>query len=100
MSNIKDRYTNVSRKEDNWASICIMGGRYSGIIYQYGKVSVATEENAEGNLTLRFDYNIVDDYGISEEELHDDFRDLLGDILVDIMDDQLEEDNFEYVSDD
>ena len=100
MSNIKDRYKYISRKEDNWASICIMGGRYSGIIYQYGKVSVATEENAEGNLTLRFDYNIVDDYGISEEELHDDFRDLLGDILVDIMDDQLEEDNFEYVSDD
>ena len=51
-------------------------------------------------MTLRFDYNIVDDYGIPEEELHDDFRDLLGDILVDIMDDQLEEDNFEYVSDD
>ena len=100
MSNIKDRYTYVSRKEDNWASICLTGGRYSGIIYQYGKVSVATEEKAEGNLTLRFDYNIVDDYGISEEELHDDFRDLLGDILVDIMDDQLEEDNFEYVSDD
>ena len=100
MSNIKDRYKYISRKEDNWASICIMGGRYSGIIYKYGKVSVATEENAEGNLTLRFDYNIVDDYGISEEELHDDFRDLLGDILVDIMDDQLEEDNFEYVSDD
>ena len=100
MSNIKDRYTYVSKKEDNWASICLTGGRYSGIIYQYGKVSVATEENAEGNLTLRFDYNIVDDYGIPEEELHDDFRDLLGDILVDIMDDQLEEDNFEYVSDD
>ncbi len=100
MSNIKDRYTYVSRKKDNWASICLTGGRYSGIIYQYGKVSVATEENAEGNLTLRFDYNIVDDYGIPAEELHDDFRDLLGDILVDIMDDQLEEDNFEYVSDD
>ena len=61
---------------------------------------MAIEENAEGNLPLSFEYSIVDDYGIPEEELRDDFRDLLGDILVDIMDEQLEKDNFEYVSDD
>ena len=40
MSNMKDRYKFVSRKEDNWASICLTGGRYSGIIYQYGIVEV------------------------------------------------------------
>jgi len=100
MSNIKDRYKFVSRKEDNWASICLTGGRYSGIIYQYGKVSLAIEENTKGDLPLSFEYSIIDDFGIPEGELHDDFRDLLGDILVDIMDDQLKEDNFEYVSDD
>ena len=100
MSNIKRMYKFVSRKEDDWASIVITGGRYSGIIYQYGRVSVNEEEDAEGNLTLSFDYNIVDNYGISDEEIHDDFRNLLGDILVDIMDDQLEEGNLGYVSDD
>ena len=63
-------------------------------------MSVNDKENAEGNLTLSFDYNIVDNYGISDEEIHDDFRNLLGDILVDIMDDQLEEGNLGYVSDD
>ena len=100
MSDIKTMYKFVSRKDDDWASIVITGGRYSGIIYQYGRVSVNDKENAEGTVTLSCDYNIVDNYGISDEEIHDDFRNLLGDILVDIMDDQLEEGNLGYVSDD
>ena len=99
MSRMKKMYKFVSRKEDNWASIVITAGRYSGIIYQYGKVSVKEPENAESPLTLSFDYNIVDNYGISDSEIHDDFRNLLGDILVDILDDQLEEEKLEYVPD-
>ena len=39
------------------------------------------------------------DYGISNDEIHNDFRNLLGDILVDILDDQLKEEKLEYVPD-
>lgn len=88
-------YKYVSRKEDEWASICITGGRYSGVIYQYGKVSLGQEENSEGDLPFRFEYNIIDNYGI--DDINDDFQNLIGDILVDIIDDQMKEDNFEYL---
>ena len=50
-------------------------------------------------MTLSFDYNIIDNYGISNDEIHNDFRNLLGDILVDILDDQLKEEKLEYVPD-
>ena len=99
MSKIKKMYNFVSRKGEDWASIVITGGRYSGIIYQYGRVSLNEQEDAEGNLTLSFDYSIIDNYGISNDEIHDDFRNLLGDILVDVMDDQLKEQKLEYVPD-
>jgi len=99
MSKIKKMYKFVSRKEDSWASIVITGGRYSGIVYQYGRIALNEEEDAEGNLTLSFDYTIMDNYGISNDEIHDDFRNLLGDILVDVLDDQLKEEQLEYVPD-
>ena len=35
-----ESYSFVSRKEDKWASLLIKSGKYEGIIYQYGKVSV------------------------------------------------------------
>ena len=49
MSRMKKMYKFVSRKEDNWASIVITAGRYSGIIYQYGRIALNDEEDAEGN---------------------------------------------------
>ena len=74
----------------------------SSAVASVGRLSIfELDKNEEVvNWDREVEYSIVDDYGIPKEELHDDFRDLLGDILVDIMDDQLEEDNFEYVSDD
>ena len=40
-----ENFTYVSRGQDQWASIMITKGEYEGIIYQYGRVSVAEEEN-------------------------------------------------------
>ena len=46
MSNIKDRYMFVSKKGDEWASICIKGGEFDGVIYSYGKVSHLHKQNS------------------------------------------------------
>ena len=50
-----ENYSFVSRGNDKWASIVITKGKYTGIIYQYGRVSVAEKENEDGNLPLSFD---------------------------------------------
>ena len=95
---MSESYSFVSRKDDKWASILIKSGKYEGIIYQYGKVSVAESEDENGNMPLSFKYNVLDYNGHDQEDLEssDDFRNTLGDILVEILDEQLEASNFEY----
>ena len=91
-------YTFVSKGDDDWASVMIKDGKYEGIIYQYGKVSVAESEDENGNMPLSFKYNIIDHIGHNQEDLESsvEFKNTLGDILVEILDEQLEADNLEY----
>ena len=93
-----ENYTYVSRGTEQWASIMITKGEYEGVIYQYGRVSVAEKENEDGTMPLSFDYNVVDQNGHDKEELDSsvEFKNILGDILVDVLDEQLEAGNLEY----
>ena len=95
-----ENYRFVSREGDKWASILIDSGKYSGVIYQYGKVSVPEEENEDGNMPLSFKYTVVDYNGHTEESLKEteEFTTTIGDILVLVLDEQLEKDNRETLS--
>ena len=100
-TDLKDKYTFVSKVDDKWASLCIRGGKFDGVIYKYGKVSVSEEnKNEDGTLPFQFEYDIIDNVGISREDFDEEFFTLIGDILVDIIDEQIEEDNFEHTSND
>ena len=102
MSDIKDRYTFVSQKDEDFASIMIKDGKFKDVIYNYGKVSIPEEDNLneDGTLPFRFEYNIIDNVGVPREEFDEEFFTLIGDILVDIIHEQSEEDNVKYVTDD
>ena len=102
MSDIKDRYTFVSQENEDFASIMIKDGKFKDVIYNYGKVSIPEEDklNDDGTLPFRFEYNIIDNVGIPREEFDEEFFVLIGDILVDIIREQSEEDNVKYVTDD
>ena len=100
MSDIKSKYTFVSEEGDNWANVCIREGKFKDVIYNYGKVSINSEqENDDGTLPFRFEYSIIDNALLQREEFGEEFFTLIGDILVDIIDDQLKEKNLEYLSD-
>ena len=94
MSDIKDRYMFVSQENEDFASIMIKDGKFKDVIYNYGKVSIPEEDNLneDGTLPFRFEYNIIDNVGISREEFDEEFFTLIGDILVDIIKEQSEED--------
>ena len=101
MSKIKSKYTFVSQEGDTWANVCIREGKFKDVIYNYGKVSINSEkENDDGTLPFRFEYSIIDNALLQREEFGEEFFTLIGDILVDIIDDQLKEKNLEYLSDD
>ena len=95
MSDIKDRYMFVSRKDDDFASIMIKDGKYKDVIYNYGKVSIPEVDNLneDGTLSFSFEYTIIDNIGTPRENFEEDFFTLIGDILVDIIDEQSEEDD-------
>jgi len=85
---IKDQYVFITNKDENMQCIGIRKGKFEGVVYKYGKVSLG-EETKDGNLPFRFEYDILDNNMIPREEFDDDnFFKLLGDILVDIIDKQ------------
>jgi len=85
MSDIKDKYKIVAKKEDETASVIITGGYYDDVIYEYGKVSLPDKENDDGTMPLKFEYTIIENVGIAKENFDNQFFDLIGDILVDII---------------
>ena len=92
----------VTRKEDKQASLRISEGKFEGVVYSYGKVVLPVEQkiNGKGDLPFKFEYSILDNANIDREELGKDFFTIIGDILVDIIDEQLQEENLEYRPDD
>ena len=92
----------VSRKEDKQASLRISEGKFEGVVYSYGKIVLPVEQemNGEGDLPFKFEYSILDNANIDRKEFGEDFFKIIGDILVDIIDEQLQEKNLEYRSDD
>ena len=88
----------VSQKDAKFASVMIKDGKFKDVIYNYGKVSIPEEDNLneDGTLPFRFEYTILDNVGIPREEFGEEFFILIGDILVEIIDEQLEEENLEY----
>ena len=100
MSEVK--WSWVTRKEDKQASLRISEGKFEGVVYSYGKVVLPVEQkiNDEGDLPFKFEYSILDNANIDRKEFGKDFFTIIGDILVDIIDEQLQEENLEYRSDD
>ena len=96
---IKDKYTFVSQEEEDWASVMIKEGQFKDVVYNYGAVRIPQEENLndDGTLPFSFEYNIIYNNNIPREEFGEDFFNLIGDVLVDIIQDQEE---IKYVDND
>ena len=99
MSDIGKKYTFVENRGAKWQGIGLTkeAGFYQGVVYRYGKVT-PIEENDK--LRLQFDWQILDSNGLGKEYFKDDFFNLIGDILYDIMDKQLEDGSLQYVNTD
>ena len=72
-----------SATPDGFRYVKLTSGVHEGIIYSYGRVNLIEEDDA---LRLAFDYNIVD---YAEREIKDTFTNEIGDILQDILIEQL-----------
>ena len=87
---IRDKFANVTTKEQDQTLIGIKEGKFAGVIYKYGKVSFG-EDNPDGTKPLQFQYEIVDNNGIQREQFGEEFFKLIGDILVEVMEEQIKD---------
>ena len=96
---IKKKYQYVQNKGAKWQGIGLTkeAGFYQGVIYRYGKVTPIEEKD---QLRLKFDWQILDSNGLGKEHFGEDFFNLIGDILYDIMDEQMKDGSLQYVNTD
>jgi hypothetical protein len=88
-------YKFVVNKDEKWQGIGLTekAGRWQGVVYRYGKVNF--EEDKDN--TLSFDWELLDSNGLEEEVFEcSEFQNILGDILIEIIDDQLANGDLEY----
>ena len=62
---------------------------YEGIIYKYNNVKFSQIENDKGEIPLKFTYDIIDLIQMMKILKSDDFRQYIGDILVECVEEQL-----------
>ena len=100
MAQFKKDYTYVTDKDENQVCVAVVGGKYDGVIYKYGKVSVPNENNLnpDGSLPFQFEYDIVDSNGLPRTIFDLDFKERIGDIIVDIITKEPNANNWENCS--
>jgi len=94
-------YKFVENKDRKWQGIGLTeeAGKYQGVVYEYGKVSIVeNEEKTEAS--LQFDFNVLDSNGLPKEMFDDDFYSVIGKILEELLEQQMNEDALQYVNTD
>ena len=85
---IREQYVFITNKDEEMQCIGIKTGKYAGVVYKYGKVSLG-EETDKGQMPFKFEFDILDNNLIPREQFDgDEFPKLIGDILVDVIDRQ------------
>ena len=83
------KYVFAQRDVDDYSCIKLTEAPYSDIIYTYTNVKFASEENSNGQLPLKFTYDIKKNPN-NVDTTDEDFRQYIGDILIEVMEEQLE----------
>ena len=94
-------YKFVENKDKTWTGIGLTeeAGKYQGVVYRYGEVKVIeNEEKTEAS--LQFEFDVLDYNGLPKEMFDDDFYKVIGDVLTDILEQQMKEDALQYVNTD
>ena len=94
----KNKYLFVQKDGADYTAIKLIDDKYLNVVYKYRKVGFAKEEDANGNLPMKFDYDILKN---PEEKDTDsqEFIDYIGDILLELLDKQLKEGKVEFLND-
>ena len=82
------KYVFVQKTGDEFSCIKISEGKFKNVIYTYKYVKFAPKENDEGKLPLKFTYDVCGNPNNANVE-SDEFKDYIGDILIEVVEQQL-----------
>ena len=82
------KYVFAQRQGDDFSCIKLTEGKFKNVIYKYNHVKFSQTENAEGQIPLKFTYDIMTNPN-DEDVKSDNFRNYIGDILVECVEEQL-----------
>ena len=77
-------------KHPNQTCIGINTGKYAGVVYKYGRVTPIEKDN---QLTMQFEYDIIENNAIPRDQFGDEFFKLIGDILMEVIDENYRKDD-------
>ena len=89
-TNNKKRYVFVQKEGDDFTCIKIVEGKFENVIYKYGKVGFAKDENPDGTLPMKFDYDILSNPNKADIDSKE-FIDYIGDILMEQLEKQIKD---------
>ena len=86
------RYTFAQKSGEEHSCVKLTEGKFKDVIYHYGEVQLAKEEEElpDGRLPMRFDYTV--DKNPNDLDLLDnkEFIDYIGDILIELLEEKLD----------
>ena len=85
------KYTCAQREGDDFSCIKLTEGKYKDVVYHYGKVGFAKDENKDGTLPMKFDYTIKQNPNNLDLNENVEFLNYIGDILIEILEQQLKD---------
>jgi len=82
----KPLYVFVDKENEEFAAIKLKDPRYDGLIYHYGKIGFKPEEELD-RMKIIFDFEVIENpKNLTNDDFNNqDFIDLLGDIIIDIL---------------
>ena len=89
------RYAFAQREGDDFSCVRLLEGKYNGVIYKYDKVAFEPKPLDTGDIPLRFTYDIMINPNKVDVE-STDFKNYIGDILIEIVEQQLKEGKVEF----
>ena len=98
MKRIKeDQYAFITKDGYDHPAVVMLEGEYKDVAWGYTSVSIPTVDDLRDSAALKWEFEILDNAGREWEEFkNQSFVDLMGDILADQIDEQLETGNLKY----
>jgi len=84
------KYVFVEANNKDFTAIKLTKGKWKDVILKYGKVAFAKDENKDGTLPMKFDYDILKfPKSLKGIKYDEKFTNYIGDILVEILEKQI-----------